>query len=173
MMEVISATIDVAYVAVKEVGLPVLVVIFLLKGALIGKIFPTSVFLPGYVLAVGATASEAAFVVVLVTAAHIVGQFVIYGGSRRYGHSFLSWLPFVDLTPESPALVRVEQWFDRYGGIAVFVTNVVPWSRGLIAIPAGVGQYPFGRYTLHVTTATIIYHSVYVAVPLAGLAAIA
>lgn len=153
---------------VEMLGLPVLFLLFVLKGALIGKVVPTSVVLPGYVLAIGATYWQGVVVIVLVTVAHIIGQLFIYVGARRYGESFLASIPYV--STESGTLKRLDEWFQRHGGATVFVTNVVPWSRGLVAIPAGLSSYPLGRYTFHTTTSTLIYHGVYVLAPLVGLA---
>ena len=154
-------------------GLPVLFVVFVMKGALVGKIFPTSVFLSGYVVLTMPTYVGAITIVILVTVAHVIGQFVIYTGSKRYGEQIVSGVPYVDFDLSSDQFQRIDDWFDRYGGVAIFATNVVPWSRGLIAIPAGVNSYPRHRYLVHVSTSTLLYHAVYVAAPLLGLAAIA
>ncbi|WP_255170995.1 DedA family protein [Natrononativus amylolyticus] len=166
----LTALVDVMQTALQTVGLPALFAVFVLKGALIGKIFPTSVFLPGYVIATRVSLSEAVTIVLLVTVAHILGQLVIYLGVRRYDRSFLERLPYVEVDEQSDRYRRLDQWFDRYGGAAVFATNVVPWSRGLIAIPAAVSSYSTARYTLHVSTATLLYHAVYVGAAIAGVA---
>lgn len=172
MIAMVEVTVEYAQATLEVFGLPALVVIFVLKGALIGKPLPTSVFLPGYVLAVGATYWYAAVIVLVVTAAHVVGQFVIYGGCRLYGLAFLACVPSLKYDRDDGELQRLERWFDRYGGLSVFVTNVVPWTRGLLAIPAGVAAYPLGRYTFHVVTSTLLYHGAYVALALVGLAVV-
>ncbi len=154
--------------AVKTLGLPALVVLFVLKGALVGKVFPTSLLLPGYVLVIGATYVDAVFVVLAVTAAHVAGQIVLYVGTARYGPVFLDRLPGV--SADAAADSRLTEWFDRYGGVAVFGTNLFPWTRGLIAIPASMSSYPLRSYTLHITVAALVYHTAYVAGPVAGLA---
>ncbi|NGM69895.1 membrane-associated protein [Natronolimnobius sp. AArcel1] len=169
-MSTTTALLESVLAVVHLVGMPALFVIFVLKGALIGKVFPTSVFLSGYVAVIGPTYWGAVTIVVLVTVAHVLGQGAIFAGSRRYGKDVLSMLPYLPFDPASQTFQRVEQWFHQYGGVAVFVTNVIPWSRGLIAIPAGVSSYPSGRYLVHVGTSTLLYHAVYVAVPLVGLA---
>ena len=166
----LDAFLQSTYELLEVLGLPLLFTIFVLKGSLIGKVFPTSVFLPGYVLATRATYWEAILIVVVVTVAHVLGQFVIYAGCRRYGRSFVSSIPYVDADPNSSRFQRFDDWFERYGGISIFVTNVIPWTRGLIAIPAGTGSYPIGRYTVHVTTSTFLYHGLYVALALLGVA---
>lgn len=172
-MSTATIALEYAMAAIHLVGLPALFVVFVLKGALVGKVFPTSVFLSGYVAVTMPTYWGAAIIVVLVTVAHVLGQLVIYAGSRRYGDGVVSMLPYVDLDPSSDRFRRVDHWFQRYGGFAVFATNVIPWSRGLIAIPAGISSYPSERYLLHVGTSTLLYHAVYVAVPLLGIAILA
>lgn len=159
--------------AIRTLGLPALFGVFVLKGALVGKVFPTSVFLPGYVVGGGLTTREAAFVVVLVTIAHVAGQLALYLGIRRYGWAVLAGLPYVEIDQESAQYRRLDGWIERYGGVAIFATNVVPVSRGVIAVPAALSSYSTCRYVLYVSTATLLYHGVYVGVAIAGVAAIA
>lgn len=166
MFAALESLADVALSAIRLFGLPALLVIFLLKGVLLGKIIPTSVCLPGYVLGIGASYTEALVVAVLVTAAYLVGQLVVYCWSRRYGSSLFGMAPSVG--PESDD--RLTAWFDRYGGLAVVVTNLVPWTRGLIAVPAGVASYPISRYSVFASTAALLAHVVYAVGPVAGLA---
>ncbi|MFP8951829.1 DedA family protein [Natrialbaceae archaeon A-arb3/5] len=172
-MSVLAPVIEYATLAVRIAGLPALFVIFVLKGALIGKVVPTSVVLWGYVAIAVPTYLDAAALVVLITVAHLLGQLVVYAGSRRYGEAVLTTLPYVEIDPSSERFQRIDRWFNRYGGFAVFLTNVIPWSRGLIAVPAGTSSYPSGRYLVHVSTSTLLYHAVYVAIPLVGLAVLA
>ncbi|GAB3039379.1 DedA family protein [Natronobiforma cellulositropha] len=161
----LESFLEFSYGLLETVGLPVLFAIFVLKGSLIGKVFPTSVFLPGYVLAIRATYWEAALVVLVVTVAHVLGQLVVYAGCRRYGRPFVESNSYLDLETE-----RFDRWFAQYGGVAIFATNVVPWTRGVIAIPAGVNSYPVGRYTTYISASTVLYHGAYVTLALAGIA---
>lgn len=163
-----SLEVLIAYIAaaVATFGLPVLFAVFVLKGALIGGIFPTSILLPGYVLAVGATYRYALFVVLVVTVAHILGQLLFYLGVRRYGPAFLAVLPYPQ--GDGTDSGKLADWFDRYGGKAVFITNIIPWTRGLIAIPAALSSYSLSRYTFHATTSTLIYHGIYAVAPIVG-----
>ena len=50
------------------------------------------------------------------------------------------------LTPEN--LHRAEDWFERFGDLAVLISRVTPVIRSFISIPAGVMRMPLGRYTL-------------------------
>jgi membrane protein DedA with SNARE-associated domain len=48
------------------------------------------------------------------------------------------------VTPER--LARAERWFDRFGAIAVPVGFMTPGVRSFVAIPAGIGRVPLGRF---------------------------
>jgi membrane protein DedA with SNARE-associated domain len=50
------------------------------------------------------------------------------------------------LTPEN--LHRAEDWFERFGDLAVLISRVTPVIRSFISIPAGVMRMPLGRYTV-------------------------
>jgi membrane protein DedA with SNARE-associated domain len=52
----------------------------------------------------------------------------------------------IHLTPEN--LHRAENWFERFGDLAVLISRVTPVVRSFISIPAGVVRMPFRRYTL-------------------------
>lgn len=173
MSELITPVVAHGLALVSAVGLFGLFLIFVTKGAIVGNVFPTSVFLPGYVLAVGASYREAAVIVAVVTLAHIVGQLFIYAGVRLYGPSFLSRVPFLSPDADGSRFARLERWFQAHAGLTVFLSSVIPWTRGLVAIPAGLEGYSTGRFTAHVTVATLLYHSIYVAAAVAGIAAFA
>jgi membrane protein DedA with SNARE-associated domain len=66
----------------------------------------------------------------------------LYGGRpfiERHGR----WL---HMSPEK--LDRADGWFDRHGDAFVFFGRVTPVIRSFIAIPAGIGRVPLGRYTV-------------------------
>ncbi|AGB38604.1 DedA family protein [Natronococcus occultus] len=170
MIGTTAASVEALQAAIRTFGLPVLFGVFVLKGALVGKVFPTSVFLPGYVVGSGLTGRGAALVVVVVTVAHVLGQLALYLGVRRYGWAVLEGLPYVELDPQSERYRRLDRWFERYGGVAIFTTNIVPVSRGVIAVPAALSSYSTARYTLHTSIATVLYHGVYVGAAVAGVA---
>ena len=61
--------------------------------------------------------------------------------------------PFVErhqrllhMSPEK--LARADRWFDRYDDAFVLVGRVLPVVRSFVAIPAGLGRMPLGRYTV-------------------------
>ncbi len=163
----IDGAVDAAFAFLVYVGPPALFVFFLLKGALIGKPLPTTVFLPGYVVAISAGPLEAAGVVLVSSSAYVCGQLLVYAGARRGGRSYVTSSPRTGIT--EARLRRAEELFDRYGGPGIFLTNFVPYLRGLILIPAGIAAYPAPRVAVYALASTAIYHAAIVAIALGAM----
>ncbi|THE66700.1 membrane-associated protein [Salinadaptatus halalkaliphilus] len=157
-----DAFVEAVFTVLLYIGLPALFVFFVLKGAFIGKPLPTSVILPGYVLAISADSVETAIVILVSSTGYVAGQVVIYYLARREGLSALQSSPRIHIP--SKRIEQSERWLEEYGGIGVFVTNFVPYLRGLIIIPAGITQYPVSRLVFFSSTSTLIYHTVIVVV---------
>jgi membrane protein DedA with SNARE-associated domain len=66
----------------------------------------------------------------------------LYGG-RPFVERRGRWLHF---GPEK--LERADRLFEHYGDVTVLVGRVLPVVRSFVAIPAGIGRMPLGRYTL-------------------------
>lgn len=110
---------------------------------------PSEVILPlaGFLTGQG----RFSFVLVLIasTLGSLIGALVLYAigmglgqaGIRRllvrYGHLAL-------ITPED--LTRAEDWFDRWGPIAVFTGRLVPVVRSLVSLPAGYRRMPLVQF---------------------------
>ena len=77
-----------------------------------------------------------------------IGRFGGVAFIERYGR----WL---HIGPHRFA--RAERWFERYGSAFVFFGRLTPLVRSFVSIPAGVLEYPLGRYTALTTTASLIW----------------
>ena len=67
----------------------------------------------------------------------------LYGGRpllERYGR-------YVLVRPEHMA--AADRWFERYGGLSVFIGRLLPGVRTYISLPAGVGRMRFGAFVLY------------------------
>ncbi len=150
----VGSVIDVTFSTLVNFGYPVLFVVFVLKGAIVGKPLPTSLFLPGYVLAVSATGSEIVLSILVAAIGYVCGQLLIYGVARQWGVDTVRSIRFVDL---SEGQIRwAERFFHRYSGVGVFVTNLVPYVGSFVMIPAGLATYPAPRLTVYALVSTVL-----------------
>jgi membrane protein DedA with SNARE-associated domain len=87
-------------------------------------------------------------------AGNVVGSWLAYGVGyfgrieliERHG----KWL---HITPKQ--IAWADRWFERYGGVTVFFSRMVPVVRTFISLPAGVAKMPFWRFTV-LSTAGIV-----------------
>jgi membrane protein DedA with SNARE-associated domain len=52
-------------------------------------------------------------------------------------------------------LQKADQWFEKYGSWAVFLSRMLPIIRTFISLPAGVARMPFWRFTILTTLGCI------------------
>jgi len=88
----------------------------------------------------------AAYAVIVV--AGLLGNLIGAVGGWLVGTYAEHWLErhgrFLHITPER--LERARRWFDRFGAVAVPVGFTTPGVRSFVAIPAGLGRMPLGRF---------------------------
>jgi membrane protein DedA with SNARE-associated domain len=65
----------------------------------------------------------------------------LYGG-RPFVERHGRWLHL-----DEHKLDRADSWFERFGDLFVAVGRVLPVVRSFVAVPAGIGRMPVGRYT--------------------------
>lgn len=77
-----------------------------------------------------------------------IGSLIGYWAGHKGGRPFvLKWGSYVKLTPER--LGRVERFFARYGGRAVFASRFVSVFRMLGALVAGISRMPWSTFLLY------------------------
>jgi membrane protein DedA with SNARE-associated domain len=86
----------------------------------------------------------------------IIGSQIGYWAGHKGGRTFiLKWGRYVKLTPER--LERVEGFFVRHGGKAVFAGRFFSVSRVLGALVAGMSRMSFGRFLLYSVLSGIVW----------------
>jgi membrane protein DedA with SNARE-associated domain len=85
-------------------------------------------------------------------AGSVAGWAIGRAGGRALIERHGRWL---HLGPERFA--RAERWFERYGSAFVFFGRFIPLVRSFVSIPAGVLEYPLGRYVVLSAAASLIW----------------
>jgi membrane protein DedA with SNARE-associated domain len=82
----------------------------------------------------------------------LVGWAIGRIGGRRLIERHGRWLHL-----GSDRFARAERWFEGYGTAFVFFGRLTPLVRSFVSIPAGVLEYPVGRYTALTAAASLIW----------------
>jgi membrane protein DedA with SNARE-associated domain len=79
--------------------------------------------------------------------ANLVGSWIAYAVGY-YGRLELleKHGKFLHVTPSQ--LAWADRWFERYGGVTVFFSRMLPVIRTFISLPAGVAKMPFWKFTV-------------------------
>lgn len=139
-------------------GLPLLALVFVLKGMIVLKPVPTSIVIPGYILAVQVDVTGAVLVAAVCAAASVSGEFVLYKIVDRRGVHAVNNVPYVNV--KESRLDRAINWFNEHGGITVLVGSAISGIRGFIIIPAALTEYPVHRTMAASFVGTFSYHVV-------------
>lgn len=93
------------------------------------------------------------------TLGSLVGALVLYLLGAKVGEDRLrAAARRVPLVRESD-IDKVDDWFTRHGGKAVFLGRMVPGVRSLISIPAGVARMPVVRFALLTTAGSLVWNT--------------
>lgn len=128
-----GVAVDVGVEFLARYGLVVLLAVFALEGALVGKIIPTRTLFVAAVLAAGAGGPGVASVVAAAVVGATIGQVVLFA-AIRYTDLTPEALPFGDAALDD----GLASWFDRWGLSAVALSNTLPVARGSMTVPAAM-----------------------------------
>ena len=141
-------------------GFAALFVILILEGAMLLYFAPSEALVPAGILLLtdgsGDHLGIAAVVGVAVVGA-TVGQFVLFTVAKRAGREYLLAQSWFRISEER--LERFDGWFERWGPIAVPVSNALLFTRGMLTVPAGLADMDDRTFVLLSALGTLIFQS--------------
>lgn len=162
-----SEVLAVLHTLLLTLGIPIVMVLFYFEGLLIGKITRPAALFMLYILIVRPTGLDLLAVVLLCGVAATLGQWTLYrgvNGDRQILIGLRRRIPYLERSlgivkakVGSPNLGRATRLFERFGGIAVCVSNLLPGVRCLITIPAGLSRYPVERFVAFSLLGNLLY----------------
>jgi membrane protein DedA with SNARE-associated domain len=97
-------------------------------------------------------------VIVVATAANLVGSSIAYGVGRYGGRAlFLRYGKYVLVQPHH--LDKADVWFEKHGQLTVFFTRMMPGVRTFISLPAGIAKMPFVKFLLYSLAGSVIWNA--------------
>ncbi len=132
---------------IEALGYPGLTVLVALENVF--PPIPSEIILPLAGFLTGQGRFSFPLVLIATTIGSLAGALVLYGigvaaGQQRVRRLVARYGHWALLTPDD--LTRSEDWFDRYGPIAVFIGRLAPIVRSLVSIPAGYRRMPVGQF---------------------------
>ena len=116
-------------------------------------------FADAHVVLFGSRLHSHAAAYVVIAVAGLLGNLVGAVGGWLIGTYAEQWLErrgrLLHVTPER--LDRARRWFDRFGAVAVPVGFMTPGVRSFVAIPAGIGRMPLGRFLVYALVGCAVF----------------
>lgn len=92
--------------------------------------------------------------IIIGTLAGLVGSLISYYMGLKGGREFM-----LRHTEKgglgAKKLISAKNWFETYGGIAVFTGRLLPGIRTFISLPAGIARYPLPQFILYTIIGTV------------------
>ncbi len=143
---------------IDAVGLPGITLLMFLENVF--PPIPSELIMP--LAGFNAAGGEQNLVAVLIAGSlgSLAGALLWYWIGRRIGAERLKRLTrkhgrWLTITPEE--IDQSNQWFGRYGGLAVLVGRLVPTVRTFISVPAGVAEMPLYKFMAFTTVGTVVW----------------
>ena len=137
-----------------------LFLILVLEGAMLLYFAPSEALAPAGVTLLadgpGDYAGIAAVIGVMVLGA-TVGQFALFTVAKRAGREYLLAQSWFRVSEER--LERFDDWFDRWGPIAVPVSNALLFTRGMLTVPAGLADMDDRTFVLLSALGTVLFQT--------------
>lgn len=83
------------------------------------------------------------------TSNFLIGEFI---GQRFLGKRKNTWTRYLD---------KAREYYEKYGGLAVFFSRYVPFMRSFVPFVAGLSRMPFWRYSVANIAGGIVWVSTY------------
>lgn len=142
-------------------GLIAILVLLVLDGALLLPVFPGEIVLIMAVAAYAPDIPSLIFLILVTTAAGLVGSLLLYGITRGGGRRLVEKYPRFFMMPRKRR-ERLERSFQHpLGQSMVFFLRLIPLTRILVNIPAGLARMPLVRFVVLSTLGLLAYHGAF------------
>ncbi|MFC4551661.1 MULTISPECIES: DedA family protein [Halorussus] len=133
----------------RQYGLVPLFLVLILEGAMLMYFAPSEGLAPAAVLILANSTSDyetIAAIVLVMAAGATVGQYALFLLAKRKGREYLLEKQWFRIDESS--LSRFEHWLQRWGPIAIPLSNTLPFTRGMLTVPAGISDMRDSKFVV-------------------------
>ncbi|SEP99124.1 DedA family protein [Natrinema salaciae] len=149
-----------------ELAFAVLFGICILEGAMLLRFMPSELVVPAALALIGSSIPETVAIVGIAVVGTTIGQLCLFYLVRRAGREYVlrkRWFPITE-----SRLERFDGWFDRWGGVAVAMSNTLLFVRGLLTVPAGLSEMEGRSFLVLSAAGSLSFQSILAVVYLLG-----
>jgi membrane protein DedA with SNARE-associated domain len=145
----------------QEYGLPAMVVLLILDGALLLPVFPGEIVIIMGVASYATDIPSLLGLILIASVASLIGSLILYGVIRIGGRRLVDRFPGFFMMPPKRRK-RLETIFaGTFGGALILIFRLLPLTRILVNIPAGLAKMPVGRFLGLSSIGILIFHAAF------------
>lgn len=138
-----------------ELAFVVLFCVFVLEGAMLMYFMPSEAIVPIFIGLIGHTISDIAVIIGVAVVGATIGQCALFVLAKRGGREWLLEKRWFRVSEKR--LDRFDGWFERWGPIAVPVSNFMLFTRGMLTVPAGFAEMDTRKFAVLSAIGTAIF----------------
>lgn len=98
--------------------------------------------------------------IITVVMATLFGSTILFTLSRKFGHiAIIKFGKYIRITPQK--ILKIENWFAKYGGMAIFIGRLIPGLRIVTPIVAGSFEVSYKTFWIYTAAASFIWANIY------------
>ena len=143
-----------------QYGLLALFLIMILEGAMLLYFAPSEAVVPVAVAVLAESASDydtIALIVLVSIVGATIGQTALFLLAKRGGREYLLEKRWFRI--DEGQLDRFDGWFDRWGPVAVPVSNALLFTRGMLTVPAGFAEMDDRKFVVLSALGTLVFET--------------
>jgi membrane protein DedA with SNARE-associated domain len=145
---------------IRSYGFYALFFVFILEGGMLLYFAPSEALVPvsiAVLLPADPSAGGYALVIGVATVGATLGQYGLFLLAKRGGREYLLAKPWFRISPDQ--LLRFDSWFQRWGKLAVPVSNALLFTRGMLTVPAGLADMSDREFVVLSAVGTIVFET--------------
>lgn len=131
--------------------------ILILEGAMLLYFAPSESLVPFGIAFIADSTAESVAVVLVAVVGATVGQYVLFLLAKRGGREWLLQKPWFRISEDR--LERFDRAFDRWGRIAIPVSNGLLFTRGMLTVPAGFADMNDTEFVILSAIGSLIFQT--------------
>jgi len=158
---------EVAADLLERYGLAALLGVFVIEGLMLLYFAPSESLVPAAVLVLGDGPATLAAILAVAVAGATLGQVGLFLVTRRAGRECVIERGWIGVSEAQ--LERFDAWFDRWGPLAVPVSNTMLFVRGMLTVPAGLSDMDLRTFAALSAVGTLCFEAILAALTIGVL----
>jgi membrane protein DedA with SNARE-associated domain len=167
LLSIPTGTTSVATDLLNEYGYAALFVIFVVEGCMLLYFAPSESIVPAAVVLLADGIAEHALVIGIAVLGATLGQTLLFLVAKRGGREYLLEKRWFRVSEDR--LESFDSWFQRWGRLAVPVSNTLLFTRGMVTVPAGFSEMRTGEFVVLSALGTLSFETILTAVTIGVL----